>query len=93
MFDTATAQSRLQLGGLDGVDAMKAQVRTVELGEMIFNLQVIPCFHEWVRVLANRDLDSAVAEIEAAKLLAQSNMLFQFVPMRGKIGSDYEMDR
>ena len=92
MFNAANGRSQLPVVGLDGADAIKAQARAVQLGELIYNLQVVPGFHVWVRGMANRDLNAVIAEAEAAKLLATSNMRLQFAPPQGRKGSDYEMD-
>ena len=86
------SQRQLQCVGLDGVDAKKAQMRVVALGEMIFNLQVVPGFHDWVIGLRSRDLTAAVAEIEVAKQLIKSGMQVRFMTPHGEKGSDYELD-
>ena len=80
----------LRVIGVSGMAAKKVQAQLVELGEMLFNLQAVPGFHARLEALKTKDLTSAVGELDAAKLLACSEIPFSFVEPSGQRGLDYE---
>jgi hypothetical protein len=59
--------------------AMRIQARIVALGEMLFNLQPIVNSSDRFRRLRSIALEAAIAELEAARLLALSDIEFSFV--------------
>jgi hypothetical protein len=83
------AHQRLQMGA-DYVQRMKAQLWTVQLAEILLNLQDVPGFDNRLRRLLRDNLESAVSELEAARLLTISCLPFEFVEESGRRGYDYE---
>jgi hypothetical protein len=83
------AHARFQMTA-DSFQRMKAQLWTAELAEILFNLQDVRGFDNRLRKLARDDLESAVSELEAARLLAISCLPFDFVEESGRQGYDYE---
>ena len=86
------AHPRLRQEGENHLSRMKAQSWLVAFGEMIFNLQDVPGFDGRLERVVQADLESAVAELEAARLLAMSNVQFRFVRESGNWQEDYDIE-
>lgn len=71
-------------------EQMKLYLLITSLGEMIFNLQDVPGFTARLKRFARVDLDSAVAEFEAARMLLASSIPLEFVNETQAKGLDYE---
>ena len=88
---TPRAHHLFQQTGLEAEARMRAQSWTVALAEMLFNLQDVAGFDDRLEKLRSSELEAAVAELEAARLLVFSGLPFRFVEATGQKGSDYEM--
>lgn len=88
----ADANQRLRQEGEDRRSRIKAQAWLISLAEMVFNLQDVPGFDGRLERLAHSKLESAVAELEAARLLAGSNLQFRFVRESGHKQKDYDTE-
>ena len=88
----ADTDQRLRQEGEDRLSRIKAQAWLISLAEMVFNLQDVPGFDGRLERVAQADLESAVAELEAARLLAGSNLQFRFVRESGHKQEDYDIE-
>lgn len=66
--------------------------REINLAEMLLNLGTVPGAKERFERLKQVDLTSAVAELEAAKLLYQGGVEFRFRDESGQRGADYDVE-
>lgn len=89
---TLDAHPRFQQADANSLPRMKAQAWTVALAEMVFNLQEIPGFGSRLRRLPLVDLESAVAELEGARLLALSDLPIKFVDESAQQGAIYDVE-
>jgi hypothetical protein len=64
--------------------------RTIDLGEMLFNLQHIGGFDGYVARLRSGDVEPTLAELDVARMLYINDQLFWFVEPQNKIGHDYD---
>ena len=71
---------------------MKAQSWLVALGEMIFNLQDVPGFDGRLERMVQHDIEAAVSELQAARLLGSSNLRVRFVHESGIKQKDYDLE-
>jgi hypothetical protein len=85
--------ARILRAGYEGEeDHYKYKDRVVVLAEMLLNFAGIPGFEERLQDLRNADIESVIAELEGAKLLALSGLLFRFVVRSGVRGADYDIE-
>jgi hypothetical protein len=73
-------------------DRMRIQARIVALAELVFNLQNVPGARQRFHRLKNDSVETAVADLEAARLLTLSEICFRFVPEQQKKGKDYDIE-
>jgi hypothetical protein len=78
------AQSELPLDQLKHLD------RTIALAEMFFNLQGIPGFDGRVELLKTSCVETAVGELEGARLIATTGLPFEFLLPTGVLGNDFD---
>lgn len=64
--------------------------RTIDLGELLFNLQHIEGFDECVARLRGGDVESALAELDVGRMLYINDQMFWFVEPQGQTGNDYD---
>jgi hypothetical protein len=64
--------------------------RTIDLGELLFNLQHIEGFDGCVARLKGGDVEPALAELDVARMLYINDQMFWFVEPQGKTGDDYD---
>jgi hypothetical protein len=76
----------------DTTSRMKGQARIVALAEMIFNLQHASGAQARFEALTRVDFESAIAELEAARLLVINNVPFRFVLETGRKQQDYDIE-
>ena len=84
------SQSQAGVGG----DASLTRVDTLAvafLAEATFNLQSVPGFSSWIEELRKANLAGAVAEAEAAMMLAVQGHSFEFVARSGLRRQDYDL--
>ncbi len=74
------------------LDTYKVQDRVVALAELLFNLQLVEGFGLRLKDLETVDVETALAELEGARLLLTSNISFGFVTPRGVKGTDYDVE-
>lgn len=67
-------------------------MRTIFLGECLFNMQRVSGFEQVVRQLKNEKTESAVTELEVGMLLMQQGVAFRFVKPRREKGFDYDIE-
>jgi len=84
------AHPRFQQAGVNSLKKMKTQAWTVGLAEMVFNLQAVAGFENRLKQFPRVDLESAVAELEGARLLALGDVPFKFVTETQQKGCDYD---
>ena len=73
-------------------DRFKHQNRVLVLAEILFNLQTVDGIETRIERLRTANVETAVAELEGAKLLFQSGLKFAFRPERGVRGDDYDVE-
>lgn len=73
-------------------DRMKVQARVVALAELIFNLQSVEGARNRFHRLKNDSLETVIADLEAVRLLALSEIRFRFVREQQKKGKDYDIE-
>jgi hypothetical protein len=64
--------------------------RTIDLGELLFNLQNIEGFDGCVARLKSGDIEPTLAELDVARMLYINDQRFWFVERQGKVGSDFD---
>lgn len=64
--------------------------RTVDLGELLFNLQTIEGFDGCVDRLRTESIESVLAELDVARMLYINDHQFQFIKPSGQTGNDYD---
>jgi hypothetical protein len=69
----------------------KFQDRVVALGELLLNLRRIDGADHRVEALKTESLETAVGELEGARLLMSSAIPFRFVKPAGSLGQDYDV--
>jgi hypothetical protein len=70
----------IRFEALEGIDDYRRNSRIIELAEMLFNFQDIDGFEKLIgRLTTRKDLEAAIAELEAAELLFGSAIQFRFV--------------
>jgi hypothetical protein len=73
-------------------DQYRHQDRVVALADTLFNLQSVPGFAARLERLKYSDVESAVAELEGAKLFALSAIPVRFVDETGERGADFDLE-
>lgn len=76
----------------DEPDQYRHQDRVVALADTLFNLQSVPGFATRLEKLRNGDVESAVAELEGARLFALSAIPVRFIDETGQRGSDFDLE-
>jgi hypothetical protein len=66
--------------------------KAVDLAELLFNLQHITNFHYCVDRLRRGDIESALAELDIARMLYINCVKFWFVAPIGQTGWDYDLE-
>jgi hypothetical protein len=74
------------------INRFKHQDRVVTLAEILFNFQQIDGIEQRIERLQTANVETAIAELEAAKLLFRSGLNFAFVREQGIKGWDYDVD-
>lgn len=64
--------------------------RTIDLGELLFNLQHVSGFEHCLERLRNGDVESAFAELDVARMLFINCHFFWFKPPQGEKGQDFD---
>jgi hypothetical protein len=64
--------------------------RTIDLGELLFNLQNIEGFDSCVARLKGSDVEATLAELDVARMLYINDQRFWFVERQNKAGSDFD---
>ena len=64
--------------------------RTIDLGELLFNLQNVEGFDGCVVRLKAGDIEPTMAELDVARVLYINDHQFWFVERHGKAGSDFD---
>jgi hypothetical protein len=90
-FIFAKASGYLWLG--DGVTAIERRTwRTINLAEMLLNLQHIEGFPACIEQMAQGEIEATYAELETAKELYWRDIRFKFVRRTGVKGNDYDLE-
>lgn len=92
LFRTARGDSFLERGSSDSDQRWLYQARVVNLGELLLNLALVQGARNRFERLQSVDLETAVAELEGAKLLSQAAIPFRFVAERGRLGHDFDVE-
>jgi hypothetical protein len=82
----------LTLTNVIDADEAARQVRIVDLAEMLYNLQEVEGYVEWVRRLINGDVEATLAELDLGRMLFLHSVQFRFVFPVMKKGSDYDVE-
>jgi hypothetical protein len=64
--------------------------RTIDLGELLFNLQHIEGFDSCIARLSGGAIESALAELDVARMLYINDQRFWFVEPQSRAGSDFD---
>jgi hypothetical protein len=64
--------------------------RSIDLAELLFNLQHIEGFDGCVARLRGGDIEPTLAELDAARMLYINDHMFWFVEPQGKQGNDFD---
>jgi len=64
--------------------------RTIDLGELLFNLQNIEGFDSCVARLKSGDIEPTLAELDVARMLYINDQRFWFVERQGTTGHDFD---
>ncbi len=91
-LDPATAPVFMRAGATNAADAFKHQDRLLALGELIFNLHRLDGFDSRIALFRAGDVESLLAEFEAAKLLIRAGFPLRFVVPTGLTTADYDME-
>jgi hypothetical protein len=76
----------------DETGSMKSQDRIIALAEMVFNLQYKPGADARFERLTKVSVETAIAELQAARLLATSSIPFRFVLEKKRKKQDYDIE-
>lgn len=66
--------------------------RRIDLAELLFNLQEVEGLDRVLATLRSNEIESALAELETAKLLMLAGLEFRFVVPVGAKGSDFDVE-
>jgi hypothetical protein len=64
----------------------------VELGELLFNLQEVHGFENFIKEMRPETPEPRLAELRVARMLYVNNAAFRFVERAGKRGRDYDLE-
>jgi hypothetical protein len=84
------AKGFLQVKTLNISDIQKQAFRAVDLGELLFNLQHVENFGECFSRLKGGDVESALAELDIARMLYINDQMFWFVERQQRSQTDYD---
>lgn len=74
-------------------DPTESEFRVIELGEMLFNLCLLPGVDRVVGDLKKKgNIEAIFAELEAAKMLLNHGCAVRFNEPRGQRGADYDLE-
>jgi hypothetical protein len=79
-------------GGPRAGDPCKHQDRVVALAEMLFNLLHVEGIEQRIEGLREADIESALGELEGARLLYVTAIPFRFVRPSGTKGRDFDVE-
>jgi hypothetical protein len=96
-FDLHIMPNRRKPGFLtmDGTDATtldKSAYRLMDLAELLYNLQHVVGFDEYITRMRDGDIDGTYAELDFGRMLYLNQIKFRYIVPSGVKGSDYDVD-
>jgi len=92
VFGKGDASAFLRSAPGSGDDRLRHQDRVLALADVLFNLQDTPGAEARMQRVKREDVESLVAELEAAKLLIRAGHPVRFIEERGTRGADYDIE-
>jgi hypothetical protein len=68
------------------------QERVTNLASTLFNMQAIPGIKHRIAIMRNGDLESALGELQCAKIVSAPQFKLRFIVPTGQKGADYEAE-
>lgn len=82
----------LRTGNLIAEESFRHELRILQLGEFIFNLQSVDGLEERISLIKEGGLEATYAELECAAQIKKASLQFHFAVRSGIKGKDYDIE-
>jgi hypothetical protein len=82
----------LRIDDADTTSQDRTALRTIDLAEMIYNLQHVQGFDECIGKMRNGDIEGTYAELDLGRMLYLYKVHFRYIVPQGSKGLDYDLE-